>query len=312
MPWIEALKAARRKREPGNPRERTSDRGHAIIARRQDYERIYSARADIAGDAPNLDRIRTFIITTSRVASDDGVLLPDGGDFTIFDRRPIVLGFHNDWDIGIGRALDRRRILTPEDGWEQDIEFAPPEVSEDADDFFRFITWSGFAACSIRFKVTEGTFSPDAADIIKYGLPRFGWIGTKWQLKEISICNIPADEACLMQAARSGELAEQTVKRLLGTRAEDPITVVANALAAMQAEQRGGFAAIAEALVAQGKQIAELREQIKAPPAEPTTNTEAAHEDAAPEGGDPDEALYGQLLGHVETIEGKLGVKNAG
>jgi len=311
MPWIEGLKASRRKHATVAAKERTSGRGQPIVARREDYERIYKERADIAGDPPNLDRIRTFIITTSNVASDDGVLLPDGGDFSIFDRRPIVLGFHDDWEIGIGRALDRRRILTPEDGWEQDIEFAPPEASEWGDEIFRFISWSGFAACSIRFAVTKGNFRPEAADIIKYGLPRFGWIGEQWQLKEISICNIPADEACLMQAARSGELAEQTARWALGQRATDPMTIVADALSQMQAEQRGGFAAIAEALVAQGKQIAELREQMKAPPV-PEATTEAAHEDAAAEGSDPDEALYAGLLGHMAGLEGKLGVKHAG
>lgn len=173
-----------------------------MVDRRADYAAIYGER-EVRGTPVNVDRVRTFIVTTSRVATDMGVLLPDGMDTRNFDRRPLCFWSHrtNAQAHAIGRWLDRRRITIPEDGWEMDLEFAPEGVSDVADDAFRFIDWSGIGAASVGFDVVDGPSNPTPDEVLKYGIPKWGWIGRKWVLREISLCHIPADAGCIMRAA---------------------------------------------------------------------------------------------------------------
>ena len=168
----------------------------------------YTLRRDV-----NSKRVRTFIATTSQVALDDGVLLPDGMDSRVFDERPVVLWAHRDEDIGIGRVLARRRTKDP-DGWEMDVEFAPADVNSFSDAVLRFMDWSGFGACSIRFNVTDMVRDPKPDDLAKYNLPKYGWLGRAWQLLELSLCNVQADPGALAKAVGEGALARNEASAL--------------------------------------------------------------------------------------------------
>lgn len=321
--WFDSLRAPAAKAE--------GQLAHAslrVVERAELYRELYGSRADV-----QLDRVRTFIIMTTRVASDDGVLLPDGMDASEFDRRPVALWCHDDWQIPIGRWLNRRRITAPEDGWEADVEFAPAEVSEDADDVFRFLAWAGFGAASIRFRVVDGG-SPTPEETILYSIPRYAWIGRKWLLKEISICNIPADPGCLMVAARSGDLAEKTAgrfARLLAKR-EDMATVptVVTDPAAGQAKPEAdvlavlreqftaqtktltlAFAAHTEEILAGFAAMAEELAGLKAglQKEQPVESATEGADPAKSDGGD-DDALYAKLLDSetLAALAKKVGV----
>lgn len=199
--WLEALLREADERAPASAPARTGVAAlqAAVIDRAELYREIYQGRA-VRGAAVDPDRVRTFIVTTSRVASDGGVLLPDGMDATEFERRPIALWSHDTRNDGIGRWLDRRRITTPEDGWEWDVEFAPAESSELGDRVFRFLSWAGFAGASIGFENLEDSSRPTPEEVVKHKLGKWGWIYRRWKLREISLCHIPADAVCLMRA----------------------------------------------------------------------------------------------------------------
>lgn len=307
-PWFEALRTVAQGQAAPAADGRSASFGARVADFGDRYREIYKDRADV-----QVDRVRTFIITTSRMASDDGVLIPDGMDASEFDRRPVALWAHDEWRLPIGRWLNRRRITTPENGWEADVEFAPPEVSEEADDVFRFLAWAGFGAASMRFRVLDGG-NPTPEEMVLYSMPRYGWIGRKWVLKEISICNIPADAGCLMVSARS-EASAGRLKKLLAARAPGTETATVVTAPAEPAKEPGIAEVVAAAVKAQfaplvgmlGEQHEELLAGFAALAAEFSAMREAmaekteqtpagAHEEAQADGGESDAALYLKLL----------------
>lgn len=159
------------------------------------FSQAFSVRA--AGDEAS--RVLTFTIATERVALDDGVLLADGADFARYLENPIVFSDHKGTcESKVGRTIAIRRI---DGGWESDIEFAPPEVSEDAEEVFQFLKWAGFGAVSIGFIVTKMNRDPSAELRVKYALPKYGWIGETWQLLETSVVGVGADPGALAHMA---------------------------------------------------------------------------------------------------------------
>lgn len=175
----------------------------------------YIDRRDARGTPIDVSRVRTFVISTSLPASDAGVLIPDGADFSRYDARPVLLWGHDDMGDGIGRGLERRRITSPVDGWEQDFEFAPASVNPDADQKLRFLDWAGFGATSIRFRVTDMNDTPTPEELVMHNLPRWGWIGRKWTLLEVSLVNIQADPGALLKAAKDGVFTEAEAASLV-------------------------------------------------------------------------------------------------
>ena len=144
-------------------------------------------------------RVLTFTIATERVALDDGVLLADGADFARYLENPIVFSDHRGTcESKVGKTIAIRRIPG---GWESDIEFAPAEVSDDAERVFRFLKWSGFGAVSIGFIVTKMNRDPSPELRTKYALPKYGWIGETWQLLETSVVGVGADPGALAHMA---------------------------------------------------------------------------------------------------------------
>lgn len=332
MPWTDELK--RIKRVTG---QRTAPQGCRVLNRQELYRSLYGNKdVDIA-------RVRTFIFTTSRVAKDDGVLLPDGMDATDFQRRPVIdwahegVGVNGKFEVGIGRGLEMRRVKEPENGWEVDIEFAPASVSEKGDAVFRFIDWAGFASCSAHFRVIDGDYNPDAETRIKLGLPRYGWVGRAWKLLSIGICNVPSDEGALMQAVRSGAITEDEAPGLAreagirwfadrGLRQEPAASQ--DTAAILLEEMRAGFAAVAEVLTGLRNDMAammkamemeepEEEDEDEDEPEEEGMASDAKGTDGAGKSEEPDAdaedghatELYGKLLGErLAALETKVGV----
>lgn len=144
------------------------------------------------------DRTLTFTFMTESVALDDGVLIADGMDAARFLSSPTFFLDHcTDVEHKAGVVTAIRQTAT---GWEGDFKFAPADISPEADQAYRFLTWSGHGACSIGFVVTEMDRDPLPEDRAKYGLPRYGWIGRKWQLLEISIVGVGADPGAIMHS----------------------------------------------------------------------------------------------------------------
>lgn len=142
-------------------------------------------------------RVLTFSIATESVALDNGVLISEGMDAVRYLENPIVLADHN-YTKKIGRTIALRNTG---DAWEADVEFPPREVSEEADDAYRFLRWSGFGAASVGFVVTKMNREPSPELVRKYKLPeRGGWIGEKWQLLEWSIVGVGSDPLAIMHA----------------------------------------------------------------------------------------------------------------
>lgn len=162
-----------------------------------------------AADGIDLKRCITITTCTSRLASDNGVLLPDGGDFSLFAQRPVVLWSHQNRELGIGRAIAWRRVG---DGWEHDIEFAPEDVNPFAEQVRKFVDWAGFAAASISFEVTDDNSTPTAEERILYGIPKYGWIGRTWRLLEVSLCNVQADPGAVMKHAVADGMTHETAE----------------------------------------------------------------------------------------------------
>lgn len=159
------------------------------------FSQSFSVRA---ADDP-ASRVLTFTIATERVALDDGVLLADGADFARYLENPIVFSDHKGTcESKVGKTIAIRRIPG---GWESDIEFAPAEVSDDAERVFRFLKWSGFGAVSIGFIVTRMNRDPSPELRAKYALPKYGWIGETWQLLETSVVGVGADPGALAHMA---------------------------------------------------------------------------------------------------------------
>ena len=160
--------------------------------------REYFPRFGVRQAGDPAERTLTFTFATESVALDDGVLLADGMDAGRFLSSPTFFLDHDtcvDNKAGVVTAI--RQTAS---GWEGDFKFAPADISPEADRAYRFLTWAGHGACSVGFVVTEMDRAPTAEDAQRYRLPKYGWIGRKWQLLEVSIVGVGADPGAIMHS----------------------------------------------------------------------------------------------------------------
>lgn len=150
--------------------------------------------------AASADRTLTFTFTTEAVATDQGVVMADGMDAARFIESPTFFADH--WTgvenkLGTVTAIRRNAV-----GWEGDFMFAPADVSQTADNVYRFLDWAGHGAVSIGFIPTAKRSGSEitTAELQKYGSD-LRWIADKWQLLEISVVGVGADPGAHMQTA---------------------------------------------------------------------------------------------------------------
>jgi hypothetical protein len=139
------------------------------------------------------DRIARFVISDDAIDRTSEQVVQDGGDYSLFLQNPIVLANH-DPAHPIGTAANIRRDGTRTIA---DLTFAPPGVSQKADE-----VW-GLIQASILKSVSIG-FDPVAAEPMDPARPRGPQRYKKWVLCEISVVSIPAQtKATLIDATNA-------------------------------------------------------------------------------------------------------------
>lgn len=129
------------------------------------------------------------IISTSAIARDGHILVPDGCDLSNYKSNPIVLWQHNP-DVPVGRAAD---LAVEGDCIKARILFAPAGVSPKADEVRGLVKTGIVSGVSVGFDVLDS----EPLDPKK---PYSGQRFTKWELLECSFCSVPADPGAAVTA----------------------------------------------------------------------------------------------------------------
>lgn len=176
-------------------------------------EQIKGIRELVMRAVPNDDsRVITFRGVTETVASDGGILRAKGLDRSRYMKNPVVKWNHSDEIIG------RTVKLTMSDdkkAWDFDVEFMGPELSEFADQKYRWAKAGFLLGASAGFMVTEFEELSDKKRQ-ELGLPRNGWVGKRWKLHELSMVPVGADEDALKRSIESGYISEEEVAGVRG------------------------------------------------------------------------------------------------
>jgi hypothetical protein len=177
--------------------------------------RDIQVRMDQPDDAG--DRVIVYRGVTETVARDGGILRYEGGQFEAFlgtpEKRgnPVVKWNHGDEVIGRVVKHEANEADRAHDFW---VEFMSPEVSQFADEKFRQAKAGFLPACSAGFAVLE--FEELTSDQRKsLGLPRHGWVGRVWEMRELSIVPVGADPDALQRSVEAGEMSEGDVREMI-------------------------------------------------------------------------------------------------
>ncbi|MBS1016879.1 HK97 family phage prohead protease [Acetobacter persici] len=152
----------------------------------KDYEKrdaIVVKDIDINADEGE-SRTASFIITTGTPDTDRDIILPDGIDFTYFNRNPVVLWQHDKDQLPVGKCISVQKI---DNGWKATVEFISKDISPFADTVYQMVKSGFLNAVSIGFLPTD-------LDPNEYG----GLTINKCNLFEFSIVTIPANPECLV------------------------------------------------------------------------------------------------------------------
>lgn len=167
--------------------------------------RGFLVRNDTAGD-----RTMTFRATSESIASDGGILVAKGGDFTRFEKNPQLLWMHGmTWDTppNIGHVVGWKRTKDDDgvDGWDFTVRFFDEGVSDLADQVYR-IANAGPIAMSIGFLVTKFRSLGDE-ERKELGLSPWGWVGERWELHEASVVPVGADPTAVKRSLGEADAA---------------------------------------------------------------------------------------------------------
>lgn len=143
------------------------------------------------------------MISTESIDRDGDILLASGADVANYIRNPVVLFGHNYSEVEavVGKTLRLEQIDGK--GIKARWQFAPKEVSEDADRVRRL--WAGgfLNATSVGFmpKSFQQRQSDDGQEVR-------GRVYDDWELLEFSIVPVPANQDALRLAAKSLGLSD--------------------------------------------------------------------------------------------------------
>lgn len=152
-------------------------------------------------------------VTVETVDRDGDVVVAQGMNSRNYERNPILLVAHDVQDIPVGKCVAIRRreagiemdfTLTPKpDGWSGDWE--PERVGA-------AIAHGALNAVSIRFRgLPGGVRRATQGDIAKYGEDCVQ-VYSKWELLEVSVVSIPANQEALIYAvAKAAKLGVPVV-----------------------------------------------------------------------------------------------------
>lgn len=144
-----------------------------------------------------MSKTHTFKVHDESVNTYGFRMLTSGADLTEYEKNPVVLYNHNDWEAPIGRA---ERVYAKDDAIYADILFdtADPRAAEIAGKVERGFLRAASVGAWPPEETTEDEFSK---------LPgQTGPTVTRWTLREVSICPIGANHNALAMYDRaSGE-----------------------------------------------------------------------------------------------------------
>jgi HK97 family phage prohead protease len=154
--------------------------------------RFSTAQPETVGDAAL--RTKHFVFSDATVDHANDSIDPKGWDLSVFKSNPVALFSHMSWEPPIGRASNVKVVDGKLVG---DIEFASAEVYPLADTIYRLVDGGFMKAVSVGFKPKEWAFTSDKSRPMGINF-------TKQQLLEISVCAIPANPSCLIEARSFG------------------------------------------------------------------------------------------------------------
>lgn len=134
------------------------------------------------------------IISTSALARDGHVLLPEGCQLENYRANPIVLWSH-DPDKPVGNAVD---IAIGSDKITARVKFAPAGISAQADETRGLVKADVIRAVSVGFDPIEG-------EPLDRSRPKGGQRFSVWDLLEFSFVSVPSDTGALVTARSNGD-----------------------------------------------------------------------------------------------------------
>ena len=151
--------------------------------------KVFAAPVDIpAGDA----RLARFRITTGDVDRERDIIDPAGWDTADFLRGGGPILWAHDYTMPpIGRSVTLDRDET---GMSATVDFAAPDVYAFADTIYRLVKGGYINATSVGFQPLEWTYDEE----------RRGVNFKRQTLLEVSLCPVPANPQCLIEARSAG------------------------------------------------------------------------------------------------------------
>lgn len=140
------------------------------------------------------NRTASFIITTSTPDTDKDIIVPEGIDFTHYQKNPVVLWQHNRDQLPIGKCVGLTRTGK---GWKAEVQFPPEGVYSFADDVYQMVKAGYLNAVSIGFIPTD--VDPNRLK---------GYTINECSLFEFSIVTVPANPECLIVNDTSKSLTD--------------------------------------------------------------------------------------------------------
>jgi HK97 family phage prohead protease len=158
-------------------------------------------------EAKQGDRTVVARITTTSVDRDGDVLIPGGMDASSYKQNPVVLFAHDAGSFPIGKAP---KITRTSDDVTARVEFAkrPPEhpITEEwaADTVLSLFQQGILNAFSVGFRVKDGGIrKAESKDISRFG-DGVRQVITDWELVELSVVPVPANQDALAVAVSKG------------------------------------------------------------------------------------------------------------
>jgi HK97 family phage prohead protease len=153
----------------------------------------------------NASRVVRWVFSDGSVDRVGDTIDPNGWDLTAYRANPVVLFAHNAEAPPIGRTV---RVFSDGSRLIGDIEFAPREVSEFADDVYKLVTAGYLKAGSVGFVPISWKFSDDPDR-------PFGIDFSRQELLEFSVVPVPALPSALIAAqARDASGYRERLRRV--------------------------------------------------------------------------------------------------
>jgi len=180
-------------------------------------------RFDARAEVEEGERAVVATITTGAIDRDGEIVLASGGDFSDFQKNPVVLFGHRYYDPPIGKAMwiksQGSKIIAK-------TVIAP---GERGDEILALMQGGFLKAFSIGFSPSAGKSGPPTTAELKR---RPEWseartIHREWKLLEYSVVTVPANPEALAMAVSKGEVSlSQNLANSLGVKLPAKRTVV--------------------------------------------------------------------------------------